>query len=808
MLNGLVRDFRYSLRRLVNQPGFTAAAVVTLALGIGMTTAIFSLVDASILRSLPFERADRLVFLQGFHAAPDGRRVRGASPAEIRDWRKLSRSFSEVKVVDGTAFNLTGNGWAERVSGEYVSPGYFDLLGAAPLMGRTFEASPSSPGEPVSEAVIGEGLWERRFDRRRDILGTRILLNDSPLTVVGVMPEAFSGMTFSAEVWTPASSMWMLGAPGDAESRGVRWLVPVARLRDGVTVEQAQADMDAVAAGLAERYPETNTDRGTLVIPLKDSYLGNSRDLVWALFGAVGLLLVIACANVSNLYLVRASGRRHEVVLRASLGARRRELVRMYLAESLVIALLGALAGLIVAEAGVRLLASLAPQGFLPPYADIALNWRSFGLAAGLALVVGVVSGIAPAVLGYKADVAEGIKGGSRGATAWRGLGFRQAMVVSEIALALTVVTAALLMMKSFQNQVSVNPGFDAASVLAFRLELPEKEYGRENMTAFARELTSSLGKIPGVASAAIGSSLPLRDRASANFVALPDRPDAQIRVYRHHVSPGYFNALGIPLVSGQPFGSIGNGEPVTIVSETFARRFFPEGDPVGRSLQLGEDMRLQVIGVAADARYRDLTSDLAAGEDDPDFYIPFDAFPDRSFDVAVRTHLDPASLGEPVGAAVTQLDAGLPIFDLAPLEGELVAETAQSRFGSTLLAAFSFTAVLLAAVGIYSLMSYMVVERSREFAIRMATGASAPAIRRLVLKRSLLLALLGLPLGVLGAVGVSRFMEALLFGVGGLDPATHGMALALLLGAVAFAVWMPASRAARTDLVDALRYE
>lgn len=807
-MNGLVRDCRYSLRRLVKQPGFTAAAVVTLALGIGMTTAIFSLVDASIFRALPFKEADRLVFLQGYHAAPEGPRVRGASVPEIRDWRELSRSFTDVKLVDGTSFNLTGNDRAERVQGEFVSPGYFGLLGAAPLVGRAFEGSSSMTGEPVSEVVIGEAIWERRFDRRRDILGTRIFLNDTPLTVVGVMPESFAGMTFTAEIWAPASSMWLLGAPGDAESRGTRWLVPVAKLRDGVTVEQAQADMDAVSRGLAERLPEVNTDRGALVTPLKDVYLGNTRQLVWALLGAVGLLLAIACANVANLYLVRASSRRHEVVLRAALGARRRELVRMYLAESLVIAALSALAGLLVAESGVRLLASLAPQGFLPPYADIALDWRSFGLAAGLALVVGIVSGIAPAILGYRADVAEGIKGGARGATAWRGLGFRQAMVVGEIALALTVVTAALLMMKSFRNQLAVTPGFDAASVLAFRLELPEAEYGREEMAAFARELAGSLEAMPGVDSAAIGSSLPLRDRSSANLVALPDRPEDPIRVYRHHVSPGYFHALGIPLVAGSGFTGLGPEEPVTVISESFAQRFFPEGDPVGRSLQVGDDLRLRVVGVAADARYRDLTSDLAAGDDDPDFYIPFEAFPDRSFDVAVRTHLDPATLAEPVRAAVASLDAGLPVFDMAPLEGELVAETSQARFGSTLLSAFSFTAVLLAAVGIYGLMSYMVAERSREFAIRMATGASAAAIRRLVLRRSLLLALLGVPLGIAGAVIISRLMEALLFGVGGYDPATHGMGLALLLGAVALAVWLPAARAARTDLVDALRYE
>lgn len=807
-MTGLFNDFRYALRRIAKQPGFAAAAIFTLALGIGMTTAIFSLVDASILRSLPFERSERLVFLQGYAAAPDGPRIRGASFAEIRDWRAMNRSFTDVEVVDGTSFNLTGPGWAERVSGEFVSSGYFELLGASPLLGRAFVRDDIRPQEPVREVVIGEELWERRFERREDVLGARIILNEQPLTVVGVMPGSFSGMTFTAEAWVPDSTMWLLGAPSGPDARGTRWLGAVARIRDGLSVEAAQADMESVARGLTEEYPETNTDRGVLVTPLKEVYLGNTRELVWALFGAVGLLLAIACANVSNLYVVRASSRRHEVVLRAALGARRRELVRMYLAESLVVAGLAMLVGLMIAAFGVRGLVALSPQGFLPPYADVAMNWRSFGLAAGLALLVGVLASIAPAALGYRADVAEGIKGGSRGATAWRGQGFRQGMVIAEIALALTVVTAALLMMRSFQNQMAVKPGYAAASILAFRLELPEVNYDSEDLAPFGRELVARLEAIPGVESVSLGSSLPLRDRASANFVSLPDRPETPIRVYRHQVSAGYFHTMGIPLVTGQPFGDARSDQPVTIISEAFARRFFPSSDPVGESLQLGDDMRLQVVGVAADVRYRDLTSNLGTGEDDPDFYIPYGAFPDRSFDVAVRTHVDPAALIEPVQSAVARIDPGLPIFDIAPLEGELANETAQSRFGSTLLGSFSFTAILMAAIGIYGVMSYMVVERSREFAIRMATGASALGIRRLVFRRSLKLALLGVPLGVIGAVTISRFMEALLFGVGTFDPLTLGLALALLLGTVAISVWLPAWRAGRTDLVDALHYE
>lgn len=803
----LAGDFRYALRRLARRPGFTAAGIVTLALGIGMTTAIFSMVDASLLRSLPFPDSSRLVFLQGYAASPDGPNVRGAAPAEIDDWRRLNRSFSEVLVVDGSSFTLAGTEAAERVPGEFVSPGYFEMLGAAPLAGRVFERREAA-GTPVSEAVISEGLWERRFGRSRDILGTTIRLNDTAMTVVGVMPSSFAGVTFNAEVWAPESAMWLLGAPGAPDSRGTRWLIPLARLADGVSLEAARADMDSVAARLAERHPETNTDRGALVTPLREVYLDGSDSLVWALFGAVGLLMVIACANIANLYLVRASGQRHELVLRAALGARRRQLVRLYLAESLLLAALGAAFGMLLAALGIQALSTFAPDGLLPPYAQIALDWRCLAVATGLALAAGTVAGVAPALLGYRADVAEGIKGGARAATSREGAGFRQALVVTEIALALTVAAAAILMMRSFQNQLAVEPGFDAGRVLAFRLELPEAGYERDRLAPFARELTASLQSVPGVQSVSLGSSLPLRDRASANFVALPDRPEQNIRVYRHHVTPGYFRALGIPLKSGRDFDAEGGEAPVTIVSESFARRFFPDRDAVGQVLQAGPGLRLNVVGVAADVRYRDLTSDLVAGQDDPDFYLPYTMFPDRSFDVAVRTHLDPASLAEPVRAAVARLDPGLAVFDMAPLSLPLAAQTAQARFGTTLLGAFSLTAILLASVGIYGLMSFMVAERSREFAIRMAAGAPPPAIRRLVLGRSLLLALLGIPVGIAGAVAISRVMAAQLFGVSGLDPIAHGAALLLLLVAVALSVWWPASRAARTDLAKSLRYE
>jgi len=807
-MNKFAHDLKLALRRLRRRPSYTTIAVLTLALGVGMTTAIFSLVDASLFRPLPFNDAGRLVFLQGYAASPDGPRIRGASYAEIRDWRNQSRSFSAIEIVDATSFNLTGSGRAERVSGEFVSPGYFQTLGVKPLIGRTFSGGEDSGGGPVSEAVISESLWKQRFGGRGDILGKRIVLNDVPLTVIGVMPDAFAGVSFDARIWVPASSMWLLGAPGGPDSRGARWLVPVAKLHDGVSLATAQTELDAVAARLAERFPDTNTDRGVLAKPLRQVYLGDTRSLVWALFGAVGLLLVIACVNITNLNLALASSRRHEMLLHAALGARRRELVRIHLAEALVIALLGAALGLVIAVSAMHLLAVLAPPSFMPPYAGVALNWHSFVVCLALAMCIGGLSAIAPAVAGYRADVAEVVKGATRGSVGRRGFAMRQGFVVAEIALALTVVTAALLMMRSFRNQLEVKPGYDASGVLAFRLELPENEYTHADLAPFARNLVSRLEHIPGVRSAAIGSSLPLRDRASASLVALPDRPEHPIRVYRHQVSPGYFATLGIPLEAGQAFGDTGPDEPVTVVSEAFARRFFPGANAVGRTLQIGDGKSLRVIGVAANARYRDLTSNLAAGEDDSDFFLPFSAFPDRDFDVAVRAYVDPASLSEPARSVVAEMAPGVPVFDMAPLDRPLAAQTSQPRFGSMLLGVFSLAAALLAGVGIYGLMSFMVSERSREFAIRMATGAPARSVRALVVRRSLWLALIGVPFGVAGALAISRVMDALLFDVGGLDPWTHGTALVVLALVLMLAVWLPASRAAHIDLATSLRDE
>lgn len=811
-MGGWVLDVRFALRTAVRSPLLTGAVILTLGLGIGAATGVFTVVDATLLRALPFEDADRLVFLQGYAETPEGPRIRGASPAEIRDWEEMSRSFRDVAISDGTVFNVTGEDGARRISGEFVSAGYFELLGASPLLGRTFRADEDgAPGSgPV--ALIGEGLWERRYGRSDDVLGRTLELNDRALTIVGVMPEPFPGVTLTSEIWVPSSMLYEIGNGSTPDARGGRWIVPVARLAPGVSVEEAERDLQAVARRLEEAHPETNTDRSAFVTPVRDVYLGSTAQLVWILFGAVGLLVVLACANVANLLLLRAGDRGSEVLMRVALGAGRGRILRQFLIEGVVLAALGAGLGLLIAVAGVSLAEGIMPPNLLPAYADLTLNGQVFAFAAGLTGLVGVLAGIAPAVTASRVDVAQGLKTGARAVTGGGSPRLRTALVAGEVALALVLVVGAVLMMRSFRAQLDVRPGYDVQRLLAFRLQVPETSYADEELTPFVQELQEQLLAVPGVESVAVGSSLPLRDRSSGAFLYLPERQEIErVRFYMHRVTPGYFSTLGIPILRGRPVEPGDDVQAdVVVASRGFVERFFADQNPVGQTIHLGGDdgPAFTIVGVAEDVRYRDLTSDLAAGDDDPDLYLPYMRAPDRSFDVAVRTRLDPGSLITPVRDAVSRVDPALAVFDLAPLADELRLETAQGRFGSVLLGAFSSLALILAVIGIYGVMASMVGRRSREIAIRMAMGADAGTLRNMVVGRGVATAGAGLALGIGAALVLSRFLESFLFRVGGTDPVTYGAVALGILAVTWVAAWLPARRATRLDPQSVLREE
>ena len=808
-MDALVQDLRFAIRGLVKRPAFTGAVLLTLALGIGASTAIFSLLNATLLRPLPFEDPDRIVFLAGV-AGPE-RAVRGASVPEALDWARENRTLEGVSITDNVSMNLRLGDDAVRVQAEMVSHGYFDILGVDAARGRTFlPEEDATPGtHPVT--VLSHGLWATRFGADPDIVGASITLDEQPYIVVGVLPEGFGGIGIGSELWIPSMMVTAFMGPNIMTDRGSRWLGAIGRLGNAVTLDAAQRDLDAVAARLAEAYPATNADRGVQLMTLTELYLGDTERLLQVLFVAVLLFLLIACANVTSLQLVRATARHREIAVRLAIGAGRRRLVRQLLTEGVLIAVLGGIAGVLVAWSGVGAFRPLIPAGLLPAYAVPTLDLTVLGFALVLSLGCGVIFGLVPAMRSTRANLAASLKEGAR--TADGGLGRRptlqQGLVVAEVALALVLLIGAGLVVRSFREQLAVDPGMRVDDVFIARVDLPAARYGSAaERLAFVRRLTERLAVIPGVEAAGIGSDAPLRGNTSASMLALPGRLDERIRYYRHHVTPGYFAALRIPLLGGREFGERDGPEAplVVMLSQAAASRLFPAENPVGRHLAFGPTTTAEVIGVVANARFRDLTTSLETTE--PDVYFPFTQRTSGTLELVLRSGTAPSALLASVRSAVRELDAALPIYSEAPLRDALRAQTAAGRFGSAVLGTFSVVAAVLAAIGIYGVLSFLVGASRREIAIRMALGAAASRVLGLVVRRGLVLTAVGLLLGLAGAVLASRSLSSQLFGVGATDPLTYGVVSAGLLAVAGVASWFPARRATRIEPQDALKGE
>ncbi|HEU4630249.1 MAG TPA: ABC transporter permease [Gemmatimonadaceae bacterium] len=811
-MDTLLRDLRYALRTLRTRPAFTAAVVATLALGIGASTAVFTLVNAALLRPLPFTDPDRLVFLWGV-AGPE-RDVRGASYLEVRDWREGSRrTLQDVAVYDPLSLNLRVADGADRVAAERVSASYFPLLGAQAARGRTFLAAEDSVPDAYPVAVISHDMWLTRFGGDERIVGRTMTLNDRAFTVVGVMAPEFHGLSFDTDVWVPMAMISLTDRPAVLEQRGSRWLGAVGRLADGVTMAQAQEELDGVAARLATAYPETNADRGVRLLSLHDYYLGDTRVLLVGLLVAVGLFLLIACANVAGLQLVRAASRRREMAVRVAMGASGRHLLRQLLVEGVVLALLGTGAGMLVALWGVGGLLPLLPDGALPSYVRVAPDWRVLAFAILLALASAALMGLVPARNGRRLRLTGLLKEGDRGAAGgimtMRRPGVQQLLVIGEVAIALVLLVAAGLTVRSLQRQLAVDPGFRATGVLEARIELPAARYDADDARRFADALLARLGGRTGVAAVAVGSDVPMSGNTSAAFVLVEGEDDA-VRYYRHRVSPGYFATLGIPIVQGRALGEADReGRPLAVVvNAAMARRHWPDGRVLGRRLLFGSDTAT-IVGVAGDARFRDLTTNLAAPASEPDVYFALAQRPQRNLSVALRgTSGDPAALATLLRAEVTAIDPGLPVYDVGPLETSVRQQTATERFGSFLFALFGGVALVLAAVGLYGLLAFVVGMNAREIAIRMALGASRGRVTRLVVRQGLVLALVGLLVGVGGAALVGHLLAAQLYGVSATDPVTFGAVAAVLLATALIASYLPARRAVAVDPQTALKAE
>lgn len=813
VIGDMLSDLRFALRAFRRSPGFTAAVVATLALGIGASTAMFSLVDSTLLRPLPFHEPQELVVLWGVKQ-PEGD-IRGASFPEIADWRSMSHTLTDVALFDPISLNLRTGVESVRLSGEMVSGGFFQLIGARAALGRTILPSDDDAPDAHPVAVISDALWHERFSGDSSVVGRSITLDDRSLTVIGVMPPGFTGLSFEADVWIPSMMVSLTRSASIVEQRGARWLMGVGRLKPGVAMADAQRDLDGVALRLAQAYPATNADRGVRLMSLQDNYLGSTRKLLFTLLGAVFLFLLIACVNVTSLQLVRGIARRREIAVRMAIGADSARLVRQLLVEGVVLAAVGGAVGAVVAWLGVRAMMPLVPDGLLPAYAHPAVNSRALAFGLGVAVLAGIVFGVVPAFRGARSDISGALRESGAADTGLARIGragAHQLLVVGQIALALVLLAGAGLMVRSLRHQLAVSPGFRPDGVLGARLTFPAERYDAKARAAFASQLVDRLESLPSVASAAMSSDLPFNGNSNAAILNLPGGDEEGVRFYLHSASQSYFATLGVPIIRGRSFTATDvEGSPeVVVISDAMARRFWPGTDPVGQHFRIGgaDGLEVTVVGVAGTVRYRDLTTDLAAPGSEPDVYFSLAQHPAPFMEISVRqkgsSRLSLAVLQREVAA----LDPSLPIFDVRQLTSDIRAQSATGRFGSLTLSVFSAVALILAAIGVYGVVAFVVSRSRREIAIRMALGARAGAVVTLILRGGLLLTIAGVGLGLIGAVGASRVLSDQLFDVSTTDPLTFGAVALLVLLIALTATYLPARRATRIAPQSALRGE
>jgi predicted permease len=812
----LLQDLRYGVRMLMRRRGFMAIAILALALGVGANTAIFSVVNAVLLRPLPFKDPGRLVFIhETVHRETVERRP--ASYPDFEDWRDQNQVFEQIAAyADGQRFTLTGAGTADRIAGELVSASYFPLLGAQAARGRTFLAEEDRAADPQSVAVISHALWQQRFGADPNLLGQTIKLDDQDCVVVGIMPEGFKGVSSEAQIWIPMASLAADRSSKVLQQRGSRWHQAIARLKPGVTLAEAQADMDAIAARISASNPRTNDKRGVLLVGARDDLFGDIRPALLVLLAAVGFVLLIACANVANLLLARAASRQKEIAIRTALGAGRLRLIRQFLTESVLLGLLGGACGLLLAVWGIDLLVALIPVQ-IPGFVKINMDASVLGFTLLISFLTGLAFGLAPALQASKLDLNETLKDGSRGSTGGAGHNrIRRLLVIAEIALALVLLVGAGLMLKSFERLRAFNPGFKTDHVLTVRANLSTRKYKPDAAAAFSERLVERIGNLPSVEAVGVGSDLPLDGSSSATLGAIegsaPGTAENEIRMYHHRVSPNFFATLGIPLITGRNFTPQDDGQapPVVIISETMARRYWADENPLGKRITIREDkdgkpIWDQIVGVVGDVKYRTLIRDQ---NKDPDIYLSFLQLPRLEFGVAVRTSLDPAALATTLRTEMQNLDPDLPISEIATMEQRLKDETAQSRFTTLLLGIFAFVAIVLAGVGIYGVMSYSVTLRTHEIGIRMALGAKQGDILRLVVGEGMALVGTGIVIGLTGAMMATRVLAAQLYSVSATDPATFVIVPLILAGVALAACFVPARRATKVDPMVALRYE
>ncbi len=808
MLRGLLPDLRSILRSLARSPGFTLFVILTLALGIGANTAIFSVADAFIFKPVPFPDADRLVML---HERAPGNTTLPApvSPADYLDFQSQSSSYQQIAAYQQVDFNLSGEGDPEPVYSSVVTSNFFDTLRMKPALGRTFAPQEDHPGKN-QVVVLSYGLWQRRFAADPGIVGREIKLNGSVFSVIGVMGEQFR-FPVATGLWAPLTL-----SPQDRAARGNRFLRLVARLKNGVPESQARAELQTIATLLAKKYPRTNQGWGVMVQPLRRYITGDfSRDYSLLLLYAVFFVLLIACANVMNLQFARMSGRQKEFAIRAALGAARWRIVRQIVAESIILSMAGALASLLFSAWSLDLILSNMPgevTRYIAGWDNIQIDSRALAFTMAIALFAGILSGLVPA-LRTSGDVNEMLKEGGRGTSAGRGRQrLRSVLVVAEIAATMVLLAGAGLMVKGSRSLIQVNRNLRPQSILTMQIVLTDQHYGEAHQRAsFYDRMLERIAALPGVEGASLVSNVPYGDNARMSPFIVEGQPisnaseqrSAEIQV----VSPNYLETAGIPLLQGREFiDSDSAGAPaVAIVTENFVRRNWPGANPIGRHIRLGggDGPWLTVVGVVQDVRYDPWFTEIA-----PAIYQPYRQAPLYYTYIAIRTKADPLALAAPARRAIAALDIDRPLFEIQTLDRVIANKIIGLAYVAVMLTVLGVIATVFSAVGIYGLMSYSVTERTHEIGIRLALGAARPDVLRMLARHGLLLTFAGLGIGLAISIPLARLLSSLIYGVGANDAATFG-GTALLLTAVALlACYVPARRAMSVDPIVALRHE
>ena len=805
-MQALWQDLRYGARMLMKQPGFTAVAVLTLALGIGATTAIFSVVNAVLLQPLPYRQADRLVAVS---FSDDDGAFGNTGYATFVDWQARAKSFDQFALIRSWGGTLTGHGEPENIEGLRVTPEYFKLLGVSPALGRDFRAEENRPSSRFV-VMLSHALWQRRFQADQNVVGKPIVLSGQTFTVIGVMPQGFEDL-LAANYYQKAEVWAVLGYDVTQEwaCRSCQHLKAFGRLKAGVELSQAKAEMNTLAAALKQEHPTEYPVEAAVVFGLQDEFVKGIRPALYLFLIAVGALLLIACANVANLLLARATGRAREMAVRTALGAGRFRIIRQLLVESLLLSTMGAAAGFVLAVWGVDLLMALKPETLLK-LQTVTVDGRVLGFAAAISLLTGFLFGLAPAWQLSKPNLQLALKANDRSVTGTGRL--RGLLVVSEIALALVILIGAGLLLKSFVRLLNVSPGFEAGHLITMMVPAAGVKYEQEeSVRQFYGQVLERVSKVPGVETAGVVSNLPLSgngDRISVHIEEkpLPNPADAP-SLERYGVSPDYLRTMRIPVLRGRGFTKQDNVNAplVVMISETAARKFWPGEDPLGKRVRLGTitNPMHTIVGIVSDVQHQGL-------EDAPDtqIYLPHAQWTASFMQLAVRTTNDPASVVAAIRHEVSAVDKDIPIYQIATMDKLLATTTAQRRFTLLLSGIFAGLSLLLAGVGIYSVIAYTVAQRTHEIGIRLALGAQMRDVLQLVLRQGMKLTLAGVALGVSASLALTHFMKSLLFGVSATDPLTFTF-IALLLAIVALlACWIPARRATKVDPMIALRCE